>query len=146
MNFIRKHQSVILIWKRHCSMFPTELDDYPALSSNISFCSDLEIHYVDMTVPHKQEQEHRLRHNHTTHCTQMWVTQLLSFKNHLSSMLTHGSLYFIHTTCLYSVTVSVSQTQAGSLLPNLITTISPGRTYLMDTKFITVRSHPVAVL
>ena len=41
-------------------MFPTELDDYPTLSSSISFHSNLRIHYVDMTTPHKQEQEHRL--------------------------------------------------------------------------------------
>ena len=83
-------------------MFPTELDDCPTLSSNISFHSDLRIHYVDMTAPHKQEWEHRLRHSHTTHYTEMWVTQLLRFKNHLSSMLTHGPLYFIHTTHCYS--------------------------------------------
>ena len=38
-------------------MFPTELDDYPTLSSIISFCADLEIQYVDMTAPHKQEKE-----------------------------------------------------------------------------------------
>ena len=52
-------------------MFPTELDDYPTLSSNISFHSNLRIHYMDMTALHKQEQEHRLRHSHATHCTQM---------------------------------------------------------------------------
>ena len=57
MNFRQKHQSVILIWKRHCIMFPTELDDYPTLSSNISFHFNLKIHYVDVTAPHKQEQK-----------------------------------------------------------------------------------------
>ena len=55
-------------------MFPTELDDYPTLSS-ISFHANVEIHYVDITAPHKQE--HRLRHSHTTHSTQMWVTHLI---------------------------------------------------------------------
>ena len=57
-------------------MFPTELDDYPTLSPIISFHVDLKIQYVDMTAPHKQEQEQRLRHSHTTHSTQMWVTHL----------------------------------------------------------------------
>ena len=36
-------------------MFPTELDDYPALSSLISFHADVKIQYVDMTAPHNQE-------------------------------------------------------------------------------------------
>ena len=58
-------------------MFPSELDDYPTLSSNISFHCDLRIHYVDKTAPHKQEEEHRLRHSHTTHWTKMWITYLI---------------------------------------------------------------------
>ena len=58
-------------------MFPTELDNYATLSSIISFHVNVKIQYVDVTAPHKQEQEHRLRHSHTTHSTQMWVTHLL---------------------------------------------------------------------
>ena len=58
-------------------MFPTELDDYPTSSSIISFCVDLKIQYMDRTAPHKQEQEHRIRHSHTTHSTQMCVTHLI---------------------------------------------------------------------
>ena len=58
-------------------MFPTELDDYPTLSSIISFCPSVKIQYVDMTAPHKQEQEDRVRHSHTTHNTWMWVTHLI---------------------------------------------------------------------
>ena len=58
-------------------MFPTELDDYPTLSSILSFCANLKIQYVDMTAPNKQEQEHRLRHSHTTHSAQMWITHLI---------------------------------------------------------------------
>ena len=54
-------------------MFPTELDDYPTLPSIISFFSDPEIQYVDMTAPYKEEREHRLRHSHTTYHTYMWV-------------------------------------------------------------------------
>ena len=58
-------------------MFLTELDDYPTLSSIISFHANLKIQYMDMTDPHNQEEEHRLRHNHITHSTQMWVTHLI---------------------------------------------------------------------
>ena len=58
-------------------MFPTELEDYPTLSSIISSHANVEIQYVDMTAPHKQEQEHRVRHSHTTHSTHMWVTHLI---------------------------------------------------------------------
>ena len=58
-------------------MFPTELDDYPTLSSIISFCANVEIQYLDMTAHHKQEQEHRLRHRQTSHSTHMWVTHLV---------------------------------------------------------------------
>ena len=35
-------------------MFPTKLDDYPTLSSIISFCANAKIQYMDMTAPHKQ--------------------------------------------------------------------------------------------
>ena len=67
------------------------------------FHSYLTIHYMDMTAPHKQNQEHRLRHSHTTHCIQMWVTHLrIEIRNCLPSMLTHGPLYFIHTTHIYT--------------------------------------------
>ena len=58
-------------------MFPTDLDDYPTLSSIISFHANVEIQYMDTTAPLKQEQEHRLRHSHTTHSTQMQVTHLI---------------------------------------------------------------------
>ena len=50
-------------------MFPTKLDDYPTLSSIISFHANGEIQYMDMTAPHKQEQEHRLKHSHTNYST-----------------------------------------------------------------------------
>ena len=98
--------------------------------------SDITIHYVDMAASHKQEQEHRLRHSHTTHCIQMWAPHLIvEIKNYLPSMLTHGPLYFIHTTHIYSSgMVTVSQTRTASLPTHLTTTISPGQTHLMDTK------------
>ena len=48
----------------------------PRLSSNISFHSDVEIHYGDMTAAYKQEKEHRLRHSHTTHIIHIWVSSL----------------------------------------------------------------------
>ena len=100
------------------------------------FHSDLTTYYLDMTSPNKQEQEHRLRHSHTTHCIQMWVTHLIvDIKNHLPSMLTQWPLHFIHTTHLYSNgTVTVPQTGTASLPPHLITTISLGQTHHMDTK------------
>ena len=63
-------------------MFPTELDDYHTLSSIISFHASIKIQYVDMTAPHKQE--YRLRHSHTTHSTQMWVTQVILKSQQLS--------------------------------------------------------------
>ena len=50
---------------------------FPTMSSNISFCSDVEIHYMDMTAPHKQELEHRLRDCHTTHNIHMWVSHFI---------------------------------------------------------------------
>ena len=56
-------------------MFPTKLDGYPTFSSNISFHTNLKIHYMDMTDP--QKQEHRLMHSHTTHSNQIWVTHLI---------------------------------------------------------------------
>ena len=50
-------------------------------------------------------------------------------------MLTHGPLYFIHTTHLYfSGTVTVPQTATAFLPPHLITAISLGQTHLMDTR------------
>ena len=58
-------------------MFPTELGDYPTLSSNISFILILQSIMSIWLLPLKQEQEHRLRHSHTTHCIQMWVTHLI---------------------------------------------------------------------
>ena len=58
-------------------MFPADFDDYPTLSSIISYHVDVKIQYVGMTAPHKQEQEHRLRHSHTTHSIHMWVTHLI---------------------------------------------------------------------
>ena len=89
-----------------------------------------------MTAPHKQEQEHRLRHSHTTHCIQMLIPHLtVEIKNHLPSMLTHGPLYFINTTHLYSTgTLTVPQTGTAFLSSHLIITISLGQTHLMDTK------------
>ena len=50
---------------------------FPTLSSNIFFHSNVEIHYVDMTAPHKQDQEHRLRHSHTTHNIHMCVSHFI---------------------------------------------------------------------
>ena len=47
----------------------------PTLSSNF-FHTNVEIHYVDMTAPFKQEKKHRLRHSHTNHITCMWVSSL----------------------------------------------------------------------
>ena len=76
---------------------------YPTLSSIISFHSNLKIRYVDMTSPHKQEQEHRLSHSHTIHSTCMWISHLIvEIQNCLSSMWKQGPLYFLHTTYLYS--------------------------------------------
>ena len=58
-------------------------------------------------------------------------------KNHLPSMQSHRSPCFIHTTHLYSsCTVTVPQTGTAFLAPELITTISPGKTHLMDNKII----------
>ena len=110
-------------------MFPTELDDYPTLSSSISFTLILKSITVDMTVPHKQEQEHRLRHIHTTHCIQMWVPHfIVEIKNCLPSMLTHGPLYFIHTTHLYSSsTVTVPQNRNSFPATPLHNNYQPGQ-------------------
>ena len=100
------------------------------------FHSDLTIYYMDMTAPHKQEQEHRLRYSHTTHCIQMWVPHLIvEIKNHLPSMLTHGLLYLIHTTNLYSngmVTVSTDRNSFPATPLNNNYQLRP--THLMDTK------------
>ena len=49
----------------------------PTLSSNISFHTDAEIHYVDMTALFKQEKKHRLRHSHPTHITCMWFLHFI---------------------------------------------------------------------
>ena len=75
VNFIIEHRSVNL--NKTLYNVPTELDDYPTLSSIISFHANVKIQYVDMTSHHKQEQEHRLRHSHTTNSTHMWVTHLI---------------------------------------------------------------------
>ena len=61
----------------HCIMSQRNFMISPTLSSNISFHSDVEIHYMDITAPHKQEQEYRLRHSHTTHNIHMWVSHLI---------------------------------------------------------------------
>ena len=49
--------------KKQCIMFPTALMITPHCHPAFP--------YVDMTVPHKQYQEHRPRHSHATCCTQM---------------------------------------------------------------------------
>ena len=41
-------KNIVLCSQRNMMIHPTSL-------SNISFCSDIEIQYVDMTAPHKQE-------------------------------------------------------------------------------------------
>ena len=59
------------------------------------FYSNQMVPYMDMTVPHKEDQEHRPRHSHTTCCPQMWVIHLIvEIKNCPPSMMTHGSLYW----------------------------------------------------
>ena len=50
---------------------------HPTLSSNISFHTDAEIYYVDMTALFKQEKKHRLRHSHPTHITCMWFLHFI---------------------------------------------------------------------
>ena len=118
-----------------CSQFPTALmitsHFHPALQN-----SNHMIHYVDMTVPHKQDQEHGPRHSHTTHCIQMWVIHLIvEIKNFLSSVLTHGHYIHILTVHLYfSGIMTIPLTGTAFLPPHLITTISPDLKHLMDYK------------
>ena len=95
------------------------------------FQSDHMILSVDMTVPHGQDQEHRLQHSHTTYCIQMWVIHLIAYiacwhMGHYINILT-GHLYF-------SSTVTVLLIGTTFLSPHLITTTSLGQTHLLDTK------------
>ena len=83
--------------------------------------SNLMIPYVDMTVLHKQDQEHRPRHSHATCCTQIWVI-------HTRATI----LIYLLLTSTSVVTVPLMGT--AFLLPQLMTTVCPGQTHLMDTK------------
>ena len=100
------------------------------------FHSDHMIPHVNMTVPHKQDQEHRPRHSHTTYCIQMWVIHLLvEIKNCLPSMLTYRLLYWYTYYSPLLQWYSDSSTDRSSFpATHIITTISPGQTQVTDTK------------
>ena len=86
----------------------------PTLSSNISFHTNIEIHYVDITAPFKQEKKHRLRHSHTTHITHMWVSSLYCWGSELICLACSSGPFALYK--LLTSTSVVSQFHRKDLL------------------------------
>ena len=131
-----------LIWMSIVLCSQWNLMIYPTLLWNISFHANVKIQYMDMIAPHKQEQEHRLRHSHTTHSTHMWVSHLIvEIQNCLPSMLNmgHYTLYILYTST--PIVMTVSQTGTASL-PHYLKHYQPSTTHIMSSlQLITRKRH-----